>query len=68
MNQPHQHPNPLNVKACSDLTEKELSEIEGGILRSIAGGFFVHVALEAYNDWGAHRQAFNEGRAAVSPR
>jgi len=60
--------NQLEKHACSELTERETGEIEGGILRSIAGGFIVHVALEAYNDWGSHRQAFNEGRAAVSSR
>ncbi|MEX2574465.1 MAG: hypothetical protein WD317_09215 [Balneolaceae bacterium] len=54
-----------NQENHSLLTEKEKQEISGGVWRSALGGLLIHVAVEAYNDWGSHKAAFKEGRASV---
>lgn len=40
----------------------ELYQLHGGIFRSIFSSFIFHIGVEAYNDWGGHVDAFNEGR------
>ena len=47
-----------------EIGDQELEMVAGGIpplVIGIAGAFVFHVAKEAYNDWDAHKEAFNEG-------
>lgn len=41
---------------------EELHHIHGGILHSLFSSLIFHIGMEAYNDWGGHKDAFQQGR------
>jgi lactobin A/cerein 7B family class IIb bacteriocin len=60
-----------NMENLIELDKRELQEIEGGVAWYVAmaigmaGAVITHVAIEAYNDWEAHVDAFKEGMEAA---
>lgn len=52
----------LDKPLFSEMSKTELDEVSGGLIRSIAGGLIVHIALEAWNNWEIHRAEFDKGR------
>jgi hypothetical protein len=54
----------LNRDSLTELTDHDKKQINGGVhpLVWIVG---FHVAKEAFNDWEAHKEAFNEGYEAA---